>query len=69
MNAEKYEKYKKNLPADLRELVIEGGCHAYFGMYGAQKGDGEPTLTNEEQIVLTAQYIMGNIFEATLDGE
>ena len=69
MNAEKYEKYKKNLPADLRELVIEGGCHAYFGMYGAQKGDGEPVLTNEEQIALTAQYIMGSIFEATLDGE
>lgn len=19
-----------------------GGCHAYFGMYGAQKGDGTP---------------------------
>jgi hypothetical protein len=34
--------------------VIDGGCHAYFGMYGEQKGDCVPTVTDEEQIFLTA---------------
>ena len=57
MNREKYAKYLENLPADLTETVIDGGCHAYFGMYGAQDGDGIPTITNEEQITITAEAI------------
>lgn len=57
LNKEKYEKYKINLPDDFSEFILEGGCHAYFGMYGAQKGDGTPTLGNEEQIRLTADKI------------
>lgn len=32
------------LPADTRHVPIEGGIHAYFGDYGAQPGDGEPTI-------------------------
>lgn len=58
MNREKYEKYKENLPKDLSEIEIEGGCHAYFGMYGEQDGDGIPTISAEEQIRLTAEYIL-----------
>ena len=57
MNREKYEAYKSNLPRNFVESVIDGGCHAYFGMYGAQEGDGIPTITNEEQIALTADAI------------
>lgn len=57
MNREKYEENKKNLPAGYRELVLEGGCHAGFGMYGAQEGDGSPTLTAAEQITVTAEAI------------
>ena len=57
MNREKYEKYKKNLPTDLIEIVIDGGCHAYFGMYGEQDGDGTPTLSADEQIRVSADYI------------
>ena len=57
LNHEKYVKYKENLPADFKELVLEGGCHSYFGMYGAQDGDGTPTLSNVEQINLTANAI------------
>lgn len=30
--------------------TIPGGNHAYFGQYGEQKGDGEATITREEQI-------------------
>ena len=54
LNRENYEESKKNLPRDFEEVILEGGCHANFGMYGAQKGDGTPTMTREEQITLTA---------------
>ena len=61
MNREKYDACKANLPVGFTETVIEGGCHAYFGMYGAQDGDGTPTLSNGEQIRLTAAAIMNLI--------
>ena len=57
MNREKYDEYKSNLPDGFTEFVIDGGCHAYFGMYGAQDGDGTPAITNEEQIHQTADKI------------
>lgn len=58
MNREKYDKYKSSLPGDFTEYVIDGGCHAYFGMYGAQNGDGTPAITNEEQIRITVENIV-----------
>jgi len=57
MNREKYDENKSNLPTNFTEIVIDGGCHAYFGMYGAQDGDGTPNITNEEQIQQTVEYI------------
>ncbi len=57
LNREKYEQYRPDLPSGFSEQVIEGGCHAYFGMYGKQAGDGIPTLTAKEQIMLTADII------------
>ena len=57
LNRENYEENRKNLPNGFREIVIEGGCHAYFGMYGAQEGDGLPSITNAEQIRITANAI------------
>ena len=59
---EKYLENKANLPSDFTEIVIEGGCHAYFGMYGAQEGDGEPAISNEEQIERTAREVVDFIF-------
>lgn len=53
LNMEKYEEYRANLPENTLEYVLEGGCHAYFGSYGPQDGDGIPTITNEEQIQIT----------------
>lgn len=58
MNGKKYEEYKSNIGGKLTEIVIEGGCHAYFGMYGPQEGDGTPTISVYEQINLTADYII-----------
>ena len=57
LNMEKYEENRANLPADYTELIIDGGCHAYFGAYGAQEGDGVPTITAETQWDITAQAI------------
>jgi predicted esterase len=57
LNMEKYEKYSTKLPHDFEEYVIEGGCHAYFGVYGAQAGDGTPSITNQNQIDITAEKI------------
>ena len=58
INYENYVASKSNLPADFTEVIIEGGCHAYFGMYGAQEGDGTPSISNEEQIMQTVYAIM-----------
>ncbi len=57
MNREKYDANIGNLPEDFEETVLDGGCHAFFGMYGTQNGDGLPTITNEEQIRLTENAI------------
>ena len=54
LNREKYEADRTNLPQDTTETVIDGGCHAGFGSYGAQKGDGTPTISAEEQQQQTA---------------
>lgn len=63
MNREKYEEYKKNLPKDYTETILEGGCHAGFGMYGVQDGDGIPTITGEEQIKVTGEKVAKFIFD------
>ena len=39
----------KNLPADVKAVLIEGGNHAQFGNYGPQAGDGQATISREEQ--------------------
>ena len=57
MNRAKYDKNKSNLPNNFTEVVIDGGCHAYFGMYGSQDGDGIPAITVQEQIELTVEAI------------
>lgn len=63
LDLEKYEKYRGNLPAETTELVIDGGCHAGFGCYGPQEGDGTPAITSEEQIALTAREIAAVVLE------
>ena len=58
----KYEQYRSNLPAGASEVVIDGGCHAGFGRYGAQAGDGTPAISGVEQIDRTAEEIARIIF-------
>ncbi len=39
---------RTDLPADARFVVVDGAVHAYFGDYGPQRGDGEPTITHDD---------------------
>lgn len=57
LDMEKYEKYKENLPDDVHEYVIDGGCHSYFGSYGLQKGDGVPDISADEQVHTTIDFL------------
>lgn len=57
MNRDSYEKNRTNLPADTTEVVLDGGCHAQFGCYGPQAGDGIPTISGEEQLRQTTEAI------------
>ena len=57
MNRENYDKNRENVP-NATEQVIEGGNHAGFGNYGAQKGDGQAAITPEEQWDRTAEAIL-----------
>lgn len=57
MNRDAYKKNWANLPADTTEVILGGGCHAQFGSYGPQDGDGIPTISGEEQIRQTAEAI------------
>ena len=58
LNRESYEKNRSNLPTDTTEVVLDGGCHAQFGSYGPQDGDGIPTISGEEQVRQTVEAIV-----------
>jgi hypothetical protein len=58
LDKDTYNKDYINLPKTTSEIIIEGGCHAYFGSYGAQDGDGTPTISAEEQITITTNEIV-----------
>ena len=47
-----------NFPSDTTFLMLEGGNHAQFGRYGWQNGDGEATISVEEQQEKTIQAML-----------
>ena len=57
MNRENYEKNRGNLESGFVEIIISGGCHACFGDYGPQEGDGVPTISPQQQWEITAKEI------------
>ena len=63
LNKDKYNENINNYPKSFKEVIIYGGCHAYFGMYGNQKGDGVATISSKEQIEITANEIINFIKE------
>ncbi|MBB3111733.1 hypothetical protein FHS18_003801 [Paenibacillus phyllosphaerae] len=57
LNTEAWESSKTNLPEDTVYVQIDGGNHGQFGSYGMQKGDQEPTVSEQEQTETTAAAI------------
>lgn len=64
LRRDKYEAAREYLPDEFEEHILEGGCHAFFGDYGAQQGDGTPFITMEEQILQSV-----SILDAWMDPE
>lgn len=56
-----FEKNMKNLPENAVVEIIEGGNHAQFGTYGFQKGDGQATITTEQQQEIVREKIYNMI--------
>lgn len=65
LNMEKYKENREKLPSGFTELIIDGGCHSYFGNYGHQDGDGEPNISMEEQVRQTVEaFVEATNFES-----
>lgn len=58
LNREALSRGEQYAPARYEQYVIEGGNHANFGNYGPQRGDGEASLSAEEQQRQTAELIL-----------
>jgi len=54
----KITKAKEVMPKDAVFTGIAGGNHGGFGDYGYQKGDGEASITNEDQMSYTSKSIV-----------
>ncbi|MBK0348813.1 dienelactone hydrolase family protein [Aerococcaceae bacterium zg-ZJ1578] len=57
LNQDNWTQALKRLPDSLVIEVIEGGNHAQFGHYGAQKGDGVATISADVQQQMTADKV------------
>lgn len=55
LNRKKLEEGQELLPEDSVQICIEGGNHAQFGSYGAQKKDGKAEISPKEQWEQTLQ--------------
>ncbi len=60
LNMGKLEEAKRYLPDNSEKYIIEGGNHAQFGNYGIQDGDGNATISSEEQQLKTVALILQN---------
>lgn len=58
LNKDEYNKNISNFPNNYEEIVIEGGNHSNFGDYGHQRGDGEASISNNEQISITKNAVI-----------
>ena len=63
-NLEKGRSYSSN---NYIEYVVQGGNHAQFGSYGEQRGDGEASISAEEQIRIASTFVIEKIKELVTD--
>lgn len=69
LDQENWTAGQARLPEDRDSFVIVGGNHAQFGDYGPQPGDGEATITADEQLAQTtdaAEALLLRIWEDAL---
>ena len=64
VNRSKIEKGREFASSRYYEESIEGGNHAQFGSYGAQKGDGLPSISATEQIEETVRIVLDRFASA-----
>ena len=57
INMDKIAEGRKLMPSAYEEFCIQGGNHAGYGDYGAQKGDGEATISAQEQQQVTVKKV------------
>ena len=57
LNFERYNEGLALLPNDYREVIIDGGCHTFFGTYTGQD-EALSKISSEEQIAITADEIL-----------
>ncbi len=57
LNRKSYDENRHNIKLNLYEFEIKGANHSGFASYGAQKGDGESTISKSEQWDITTNYI------------
>jgi dienelactone hydrolase len=58
VNRKKLDSTKTNAPKGAIYKVLNGGNHANYGDYGKQSGDGKASISRDEQIQQTAEWIM-----------
>ena len=63
LNMENLAEGRNMVPSEYKELLIEGGNHAWFAYYGEQAGDGPAAITKEVQQEETVNAIVDMIFE------
>lgn len=57
LNIKKYKESTNDLK-QFKEVIIDGGNHAYFGNYGEQKGDMKATISRTKQQEITSKEII-----------
>ena len=57
MDVDEYHECKENLPAASEEYKIVGCNYSGFAIYERLSGDGEPTMDNIRQVLITAQRV------------
>lgn len=58
LNMDKMSEGEQYMPESHEQYVIEGGNHAQFGNYGKQSGDGDATVSADEQQRKTVEAIL-----------
>lgn len=58
LNIRELENKKVQAPESTSYSIIEGGNHAYFGNYGEQEGDGQASISVEEQQKIAVDKIL-----------